>query len=297
MTSPSLLARMQAVADRTERELERLLPVPAGAEARLHEAMRHAALGGGKRVRPFLVHASADLFDEEGLAATVTGTAVELVHAYSLVHDDLPAMDDAELRRGRPACHRAFDEATAILAGDALQALAFGILADEANGMAADLRAGLVTGLARAAGHGGMCGGQQIDLEAEGCRLDLDAITRLQELKTGALIAFSLDAGWMIGKGSTEDRHALAGYGADLGLAFQIRDDLLDLTGDPGLVGKDLRRDGEAEKATFPSLMGTDEARAALLELRARGCARLDRFGDRSMVLREFFDYVINREL
>jgi len=302
MTGEELAARMDRVAARVEAELDALLPGPDGAaEARLYRAMRHSALGGGKRLRPFLTHAAAGLFGVDDVLWLRAGVAIEMVHTYSLIHDDLPAMDNAELRRGRPACHRAFDEATAILAGDALQALAFEVLARGDWPAAAGVRADLVAGLARAAGAAGMCGGQQIDLEAEGQDVDLAAITRLQQLKTGALIAFSLDAAHMLaasqGRAGPEDRAALAAYASDIGLAFQIRDDLLDISGDPLVVGKDLGRDEKSRKATFPSLMGEECATAALVELRDRGCAELDRFGDRSKVLRDLFDYVINRKL
>ncbi len=198
--SGALRDLMAAVTDAIEAELDRLLPAATGPQARLHEAMRYAVLGGGKRLRPMLVRASADLFGVAPGAATRVGAAVELIHAYSLIHDDLPSMDDAALRRGRPSCHRAFDEATAILAGDALQPLAFEVLARGDYGVDPALRCELVLGLARAAGAGGMCGGQMIDLQAERQRLTLDEITLLQGLKTGALIGFACDAGAILGR-------------------------------------------------------------------------------------------------
>ena len=231
VTRPRCATPMAAVADAIEAELDRLLPAATGPQARLHEAMRYAVLGGGKRLRPLLVAASAELFGVAPAAATRVGAAVELVHAYSLIHDDLPAMDDAALRRGRPSCHRAFDEATAILAGDALQPLAFEVLARADYGVdaGAALRAGAGPG---AGGRGaGMCGGQMIDLQAERQALTLDEITLLQGLKTGALIAFACDAGAILGRAGDAERAALAGYAHDLGLAFQIKDDLLDRLG------------------------------------------------------------------
>ena len=195
MTAKFLAEAMAEVAQAIEKELDRLLPRPQGPERRLHEAMRHAALGGGKRLRPFLTHATGRMLGAATEPLIRAGAAIELIHAYSLVHDDLPAMDDAELRRGKPTCHRAFDEATAILAGDALQTLAFEALTRDDVEISAATRIELVSGLARAAGHAGMCGGQEIDLEAEGRSLDLAAIKNLQQLKTGALIGFAVDAG------------------------------------------------------------------------------------------------------
>jgi farnesyl diphosphate synthase len=223
------------------------------------------------------------------------GAAIELIHAYSLIHDDLPAMDDAALRRGRPACHRAFDEATAILAGDALQALAFEILAEAGWGADAVQRCELVTGLARAAGPLGMCGGQMIDLLAERQALSLKQVRELQRLKTGAIIRFAAEAGAILGTAAPRQREALRDYADDLGLAFQIRDDLLDLEGDSTVTGKDAGRDGEAGKATFVRLLGEDGARAMLAELRERALARLDIFAGRATVLLNLFDFVIRR--
>ena len=297
VTGRDLGEAMADVAATIEAELESLLPANAGAGARLQEAMRYAVLNGGKRLRPFLTYEASRLFDAPPAAAVRVGAAIELVHAYSLVHDDLPAMDDAKLRRGKPACHRAFDEATAMLAGDALQALAFEALARQDWPASAEQRVSLVCKLASAAGAAGMCGGQQVDLESERKALDLAEITHLQRLKTGAMISFSLEAGAILGNAGVSDREALLAYGANLGLAFQIKDDLLDLDGDATLVGKDLGRDLVQEKATFPALLGVDGARAELVRLRDKGCARLDRFGEPNKVLRDLFDYVINREL
>lgn len=287
---------MAAVADAIEAELDRLLPAAAGPAARLHTAMRYAVLGGGKRLRPMLVAASAELFGVAPAAATRVGAAVELIHAYSLIHDDLPSMDDAALRRGRPSCHLAFDEATAILAGDALQPLAFEALARDDYGVDAARRCELVLGLSRAAGALGMCGGQMIDLQAERQGLTLDEITLLQGLKTGALIGFACDAGAILGRASSAERAALADYARDLGLAFQITDDLLDRLGDSAVTGKDAGRDQDVGKATFVGLLGEHGARAKLAKLRARASARLDIFGPRSKVLRQVLGFVIERQ-
>ena len=290
-----LATRMAAVAEALESELERLLPPVAGAQARLHEAMRYAVLDGGKRLRPFLVCAGAELFAVPLARAQRVGSAVELIHCYSLIHDDLPAMDDAATRRGRPSCHRRFDEATAILAGDALQSLAFAVLADPATHPKAAVRCQLIARLAAAAGAFGMCGGQMIDLAAEGRTLDLAAVLELQRLKTGALLEFACEAGAILGGADEAGRSILRAYAADLGLAFQIQDDLLDVTGDAALAGKDLGRDQAAGKATVVGLLGLDGARARLAALRASAEAHLDRLDREAGVLREVFEFVISR--
>lgn len=290
-----LAARMAGVAAAVEAALDELLPPPAGAQARLHEAMRYATLDGGKRLRPLLVVAGAELFDVPFARALRVGVAVELIHGYSLLHDDLPAMDDALTRRGRPSCHRRFDEATAILAGDALQSLAFEILASEATHPDPAIRCRLVERLAVAAGAAGMCGGQMIDLEAETRRLDLDQVLELQRLKTGALFGFACAAGAILGEAPAAARAALAGYAADLGLAFQIQDDLLDVIGDAALAGKDLGRDQAAGKATLVDLLGIDGARERLRVLRASANRHLDRLGLDAPLLREVFEFVISR--
>ena len=290
-----LHARMAAVAEEVEAALDRALPVVQGPAARLHEAMRYAALGGGKRLRPFLAVASADLFDVPRTRSVRVGAAIELIHAYSLVHDDLPAMDDALTRRGRPSCHRQYDEATAILAGDALQSLAFDLLVDPATHPEPGVRCTLVARLAAAAGPGGMCGGQMIDLLAEGRALDLEQIVELQRLKTGALIGYACETGALLGGGSDAAREALRGYAADLGLAFQIQDDLLDVTGDAEVTGKDLGRDAAAGKATVVALLGVAESRRRLAELRNSALAHLECLEGESGVLRAVFDFVISR--
>jgi farnesyl diphosphate synthase len=290
-----LPARMAALAGAVENELDRLLPPAGGAQARLIEAMRYAILGGGKRLRPFLVAAGADLFAVHAARALRVGAAVELIHGYSLIHDDLPAMDDALTRRGRPSVHRQFDDATAILAGDALQSLAFEVLADPATHPKASVRAHLVGKLAVAAGAGGMCGGQMIDLEAEGRTLQLTEVLELQRLKTGALLEFACEAGAILGDAPETARAVLRAYAADLGLAFQIQDDLLDVVGDAALTGKDLGRDQAAGKATVVSLLGIDGARGRLDELRASADRHLDRLEAEPGVLRAVFEFVISR--
>jgi farnesyl diphosphate synthase len=290
-----LRARMAAVAEEVETALARVLPAVQGPAARLHEAMRYATLGGGKRLRAFLAVASADLFDVPRARSVRVGAAIELIHAYSLVHDDLPAMDDALTRRGRPSCHRQYDEATAILAGDALQSLAFDLLVDPATHPEPGVRCALVAHLAAAAGPGGMCGGQMIDLLAEGKALDLEQILELQHLKTGALISYACETGALLGGGSDAARGALRGYAADLGLAFQIQDDLLDVTGDAEVTGKDLGRDAAAGKATVVALLGVAESRRRLAELRDNALAHLDGLEGESGVLRAVFDFVISR--
>ncbi len=275
--------------------LERLLVVPPDLEARVWEAMRYAALGPGKRLRPFLVLASARLFDVNRQCALQVAAAIEMVHAYSLVHDDLPAMDDSDLRRGRPTCHRQFDEATAILAGDGLLTTAFGVLAHPDTHADPAVRCELVAALATAAGAGGMVGGQMIDLIAEHRALDIGAITRLQRMKTGALIAFSCEAGAILAKAPAELRAALHGYAHDLGLAFQIADDLLDVEGLPAETGKPAGVDAAAGKATFVSILGVERARNQAELLIGQAAAHLDLFGGRAELLREAARFVISR--
>lgn len=275
--------------------LRELLPSGDGLEARLYEAMRYSVFGGGKRLRPFLVLTSAQIFDVPRERALRVAAAVEMVHTYSLVHDDLPAMDDDDMRRGQPTCHVKFDEATAILTGDALLTLAFGVLADEATHPDGNVRAELVTTLARAAGAEGMVGGQMMDLEAEHLDLDAAQITRLQRLKTGELIAMSCVAGAILGGAAAEARAALHAYAHDLGLAFQITDDLLDETGDEADLGKAVGKDAAAGKATFISILGVDGARRQAQLLAAQAVEHLDLFGKKADLLREVARYVVER--
>jgi farnesyl diphosphate synthase len=280
----------------TDTVLDKLLARPEGPEARVVEAMRYSALAPGKRLRPFLVLASAQLFSVSRRSALQAAAAVELVHAYSLVHDDLPAMDNSDLRRGRPTCHKQFDEATAILAGDGLLTYAFEVLAQPDTHGDPAVRCELVTALAQAAGAAGMVGGQMIDLLAENDpTLDIGAITRLQRLKTGALIAFSCEAGAILGKAGREQRHALRGYAHDLGLAFQIADDLLDIEGSAAETGKPVGSDAAAGKATFVTILGLERARAQAAALIGQAVAHLDLFEKKADLLRQAADFVINR--
>jgi len=294
-TGTSFAEALAGAAKLTDASLERLIPVPPGLEARVFEAMRYAVLAPGKRLRPFLVLASARLFGVAERSALQVAAAIELVHSYSLVHDDLPAMDDSDLRRGRPTCHKAFDEATAVLAGDGLLTLAFEILAHPDTHGDTAVRCELVSALAQAAGSSGMGGGQMIDLIAENRRLDIGAITRLQRLKTGALIAFACESGAILAKGSNEVRSALRGYAHDLGLAFQIADDLLDVEGSAGETGKPVGQDVAAGKATFVSILGVERARDQAELLVRQAVAHLDLFEERADLLRQAARFVVDR--
>ncbi len=280
-----------------EGALDALLPIEEGDEARLYAAMRHVAMGGGKRMRGFLVLEGADQFGVAREAALRVAAAIEMLHAYSLVHDDLPAMDDDDLRRGKPTCHIAFDEATAILAGDALQALAFQVLAEEDTHSDPSVRAELVRCLARAAGARGMCGGQMLDMLSEQADAPLTEaqVGRLQMMKTGRLIEFSAEAGALLGKAPGAQRHALALFGRDVGAAFQIADDLLDLTATPEEAGKRTAKDAEAGKATLVGLLGPDRARAQAERLVDQAIRHLDSFGERADNLRMLAQYVLGR--
>jgi farnesyl diphosphate synthase len=270
----------------TENTLEALLPEPTGPEARLIEAMRYAALGGGKRLRAFLVLQSGRLFGVDRGSLGRVAAAIECLHAYSLVHDDLPAMDDDDLRRGRPSVHKQFDEATAILAGDALLTLSFGLISTpEAHGDPF-VRCELVARLAHAAGHAGMVGGQMMDLSFEGKQPALPEVTRLQRMKTAALFTFCCEAGAIMGKASPQLREKLIAFGQDLGLAFQIADDLLDLEGDPAKTGKSVHKDRERGKATVASVHGPERARIQAEALAAQALRHLDLFDEKADLLR-----------
>ena len=294
-TLPAVEAAMAETAAAVDAVLDRVLPRPAGAEARLFEAMRYSTLGGGKRLRPFLVAAGARLFDVPPARAARAGAAVELIHSYSLIHDDLPAMDDDDLRRGRPSCHVQFDEATAILAGDALQALAFEVLADPETHPDAAVRSALVHGLAAAAGGQGMAGGQMIDLAAEGTSPGIALVSRMHAMKTGAIIGFACEAGAILGKAAEPQRRALGEYAEELGLAFQIADDLLDAEGKSDDIGKTAGKDAAAGKATFVSVLGLPGARARANQ-HARGAVeRLAEFDARADLLRAVARFVVDR--
>ncbi len=286
---------LEDAANLTDAALERLLVAPPGLEARVYQAMRYSALAPGKRLRPFLVLGSARLFGVALRCALQVAAAIEMVHAYSLVHDDLPAMDNSDLRRGRPTCHKQFDEATAVLAGDGLLTAAFEVLAHPDTHGDPAVRCELVSELATAAGPAGMVGGQMIDLIAEHQSLDIGAITRLQRMKTGALIAFSCEAGAILAKAAGELRVALRGYAHDLGLAFQIADDLLDIEGSAAETGKPVGADAAAGKATFVSILGVERARAQAELLVNQAVAHLDLFEQRAELLREAARFVITR--
>lgn len=288
--------RAAAVAADIDRLFDLLLAVPEDPRARLYEAMRHAAMGGGKRLRPLLVQAASDLFNISRVSALRVGLAVECIHVYSLVHDDLPAMDDDDLRRGKPTVHKAFDEATAILAGDCLHDLAFEVLADEETHPDPFVRVELVKALALASGTSGMAGGQMMDLEAEKTSFDLPTVTRLQQLKTGALIGFCVDAAAIMARIPPEGRTRLHGYARDIGLAFQIADDLLDVEGDAALAGKALGKDAAAGKETFVSLLGVDRAREQGRLLVEQAKAHLHGFGPEADLLRAIADYIVERD-
>jgi len=286
---------LQTQAKAVEEILDDLLPEPEGPEAQVVKAMRYSALGGGKRVRPFLVMVSSRLFNVAQDSALRVAAALEMVHCYSLVHDDLPAMDDDDLRRGLPTCHIEFDEATAILAGDALLTRAFEILSEEETHPSPGVRCELVSELAKASGMNGMVGGQMIDLMAEKRDLDIPEITRLQRLKTGALIVFACKAGAILGKAEEVKRQALRKYGHDLGLAFQIADDLLDVEASEEETGKKVGKDAERGKATFVSLLGVERAREQAHILSEQACRHLDVFDDGTQLLRAMAQYVVNR--
>ena len=275
--------------------LDALMPLTDTPEARVVDAMRYASLAGGKRVRPFLVTQSAALFGVDSTSALRAAAAVEMVHCYSLVHDDLPAMDNDDLRRGQPTCHIKFDEATAILAGDALLTKAFEVLAAPQTHSDARVRADLVLALAKAAGDHGMVGGQMMDLWAVQNHLDMAQITRLQRMKTGDLIAVSAEAGAILGKASEEARSALHAYAHDIGLAFQIADDLLDVEGDAALVGKATGKDADANKATFVSLLGVDKARQQAAMLSEQAAGHLEMFGEKADLLKELARFIVER--
>ena len=299
------LSRLDAVAAETETVLDRLLAMtPAAGEqsrpARLLEAMRYSCLGGGKRFRPFLVVESAALFEVPRKNALMAGAALECVHCYSLVHDDLPAMDNDALRRGQPTAHKKFDEATAILAGDGLLTFAFDILSRQETHADPAVRVELVGALARASGLGGMAGGQMLDLAAEGRfgarMLGESDVRMLQAMKTGALLRFACQAGGILAAATPSQRQALERYGSAVGEAFQIADDLLDVEGDPALVGKSTGKDAAAGKATMVSVLGASGAKTRLQQLVAEAEAALAQFGKAAAVLIEGARFVAARK-
>jgi len=287
--------RLKDCAEYTTQALDALLPADTGPEKKMMEAMRYVALLGGKRVRPYLTLNVAALFDVDPKCALRAAASIEMVHCYSLVHDDLPAMDDDDLRRGQPTCHIKFDEATAVLAGDALLTRAFEVLAEEGTHPDAKVRIELVKALANASGSDGMVGGQMLDLVAHEHEFDMNEIARLQRMKTGGLIDFACKSGSILGKASDNARLLLRGYAHDLGLAFQIADDLLDVIGDEDLMGKRIGKDEDQGKATFVSILGVEGAREQAMRLRDQAIEHLVTFDKKADPLRDMAHFVVNR--
>jgi len=297
--NPQFKALLKDYCERVDNHLNLWLPEPAGPEARLQEAMRYSVIGGGgKRVRPVLVYAAGHALNVELKQLDACASAVEIIHAYSLIHDDLPAMDDDDLRRGRPTCHKAYNDATAILAGDALQAFAFEVLAsDEAMQVSAGIRIEMIQLLARASGSVGMAGGQSIDLEAVGKSLNLEQLENMHLLKTGALIRASVLLGAMCSPNIQAAKlEALDTYARCVGLAFQIHDDVLDVTADTQTLGKPQGSDEQQNKPTYPALLGLEGATQRALELHQRALEALEIFDDSANVLRQLSAYIIERE-
>jgi farnesyl diphosphate synthase len=273
-----------------------LLPVPDDSRARLFEAVRYAVIAGGKRLRPLLLVATAEMYGVDRAAALRAGAALEAIHVYSLIHDDLPCMDNDDLRHGKPTLHRAFDEGTAVLAGDTLQCFAFELLADPATSGDPFTRIELVSTLAQASGAHGMAGGQMMDIVAETSDFDLPTVTRLQQLKTGALLGAAVEMGAIMGKVPPEARTHLRGYARDIGLAFQIADDLLDHEGDAEAAGKALRKDAEAGKQTFVSLLGAERARTQARMLVDQAITHLSSHGTEADLLRAVARFIVERD-
>lgn len=293
MTSDPLLAgALTAIARDVDAMFDAMLP----SEGKLAEAMRYATIGGGKRLRPLLLTATAAMHGVDRSNALRAAIAIEAVHAYSLVHDDLPCMDDDAMRHGKPSTHKAFGEAVAVLAGDALQAFAFEVLSDPATSGDPFVRAELVQVLACASGASGMVGGQMLDIEGEGQAFDLAAISRMQQLKTGALLSAAVEMGAVLGKVPAEGRMHLKGYARDIGLAFQIADDLLDHAGDEAKAGKALRKDAEAGKQTFVGLLGEERAREQARMLTQQAIAHLGSYGQEADLLRALARYIVERD-
>ncbi|MBS1041727.1 polyprenyl synthetase family protein [Gluconobacter cerinus] len=294
-TSTSLKEALAHACTDIEATIDALLPIVPGDESILLEAMRYAALGGGKRLRGFLAVEVASLFGADRKAALRVAASVELLHAYSLVHDDLPSMDDDDLRRGRPSTHRQFDEAIAILAGDALQTRAFEILLEDETSSDATIRSNLALALARASGAAGMVGGQVIDIRGEGRALPLEEVRRLHALKTGALIRYAAESGAILAGVTDDRRDAIVAYGQNLGTAFQVADDVLDTTASAEELGKTAGKDEASGKSTYVSLLGIDGARAEARRLSDQAREALSSFGAQAAALRALADYVVER--
>jgi geranylgeranyl pyrophosphate synthase len=288
---------LEAYADRVEKALDRFLPSPDVEPVRLHAAMRYATLGGGKRIRAALVYATGEALDAKSEHLDAAAGAVELIHAFSLVHDDLPSMDDDDLRRGRPTCHRQFDEATALLAGDALQTLAFEVLASsDVDPAIIHSRLAMVKMLATASGSNGMAGGQALDIEATGQSLELEQLIGIHELKTGALIHAAVMFGALAAEEETGTVHDnLDQFGRCIGLAFQIVDDILDVTADTETLGKPQGSDLAANKATFPAIMGLQAARERANSLLETALASLEPLGDNGRSLADLARFIVHR--
>ena len=290
-----LEARLKETAERVHIALDGLLPPEQGSESRLISTIRYAALGGGKRLRPFFTIEAGRIFDADEGSLLRTACAIELVHTYSLVHDDLPAMDDDDLRRGRPTLHRQYDEATAILAGDALLTFAFELLADPATHSDPQMRCKLITALAKASGGQGMVAGQAADMAGADIGSDLIAVTRMNRLKTGALINFAVDAGALIGAASEAEKTALSRYAHDVGLAFQMRDDLLDAEGVVRDTGKAVGKDKARGKVNFVTVLGADATRERIAMLAKQAKQHLALFGSRARILLDAVDFIVER--
>jgi geranylgeranyl pyrophosphate synthase len=299
VNADAMAARMRAYQSRVQSVLEAALPSADSIPQRLHAAQRYAVLGGGKRLRPLLVYCTGEALDVPAASLDAPAAAVELIHSYSLVHDDLPAMDNDDLRRGQPTTHRAFDEATAILAGDALQVLAFSLLSrDRTASTSSEARLKMIQILADASGTAGMAGGQAIDLGAVGRVLNLEELEAMHRLKTGALIRASVLMAAACSPGLSNDNwDALDGYAQDIGLAFQIQDDILDVEGNTEEIGKTSGADAARDKPTYPSVLGLEAAKVRARELKQRACGRLASLGEPAQVLAWLASYVIERRV
>ncbi len=287
---------LRRIAGEIDSLFDALLPIPDDSRVDLVKAMRHAAIGGGKRLRPLLLVATAEMHGADRTQALRAALAIEAIHVYSLIHDDLPCMDDDDLRHGKPTVHKAYGEAAAVLAGDALQSFAFEVLADPATSGDPFTRAELVQVLAAASGAGGMAGGQMMDLAGEGQALDVHAITRLQQLKTGALLGAAVEMGAVLAKIAPEARTHLKGYARDIGLAFQIADDLIDHGGDAATAGKAVGKDAAAGKQTFVAVVGAERAREQAAMLVKQAIAHLARHGQEAELLRAIARYIVERD-